>query len=327
MTKKPQNTGERLRYSVSLVQQGKNQFYTLTVPSDVLSRTCIVSTRTEDPEKGFQRDLDEKRAIEIAAYVDAGGTIPNSIVLSAQPAAKLEIVGRGKTVEFTDTKAAFFILDGQHRVYGFSKTKTRLRVPVVIYNNLSRKEETKLFIDINTKQRPVPNALLLDIKSLADIETDSEAVLREIFDIFDSETGSALKNLTSRHEAMAGKINRVTFNSAIKPLLSQFPSSSPERIYEVLNNYLSAVVNHLLDKSAEPLLSKPVVFRAIVGLFPSVATRVKDKFNGEYSEANFETVLAVIFCHFPKARLSKPGTSWVALRDYMEKRMTEKTTF
>ena len=56
------NTGKRLRYSVSLVQQGKNQFYTLTVPTNVLSRTCVVSTRAEDPQTGFQRDLDGESA-------------------------------------------------------------------------------------------------------------------------------------------------------------------------------------------------------------------------------------------------------------------------
>jgi DGQHR domain-containing protein len=134
------NTGKRLRYSVSLVQQGENQFYTLTLPSNVLVRTCAVTTREEDPILGFQRDLDEKRALDIARYIDDGGTIPSPIVLSAQPAASLKIVGAGKTVEFTDTKRAFFILDGQHRVYGFSKAKTRLRIPVVIYNKLLRKD-------------------------------------------------------------------------------------------------------------------------------------------------------------------------------------------
>ncbi len=161
----------RLRYSVSLVKQGKHQFYTLTMHSDVLAATCTVTTRKENPIHGFQRELDEKRALDIAHYIDSDlGTIPNSIVLSAQPNADLKIVGKGKTLEFTKTPGAFLILDGQHRVYGFSKATTKLRVPVVIYNDLSRKEETRLFIDINTKQRPVPPQLLLDIKRLADIE-------------------------------------------------------------------------------------------------------------------------------------------------------------
>jgi len=148
----------RLRYSVSLVRQGDYQFYTLTMPSEVLARTCTVSTRDEDPIKGFQRELDKKRADEIAHYIDEGlGTIPNSVVLSAQPAAELRVIGRGKTLEFNDTPAAFLILDGQHRVYGFSKTRKSLRVPVVVYNGLTRQQESRLFIDINTKQRPVPS--------------------------------------------------------------------------------------------------------------------------------------------------------------------------
>ena len=175
---------DRLRYSVSLVSQGSYQFYTLTMPSDVLARTCTVSTRKEDPKKGFQRVLDARRAQEIADYIDNGlGSIPNSIVLSAQENAQLKVIGRGKTLEFNDTPGAFLILDGQHRVYGFSKSKTPLRVPVVIYNNLTRTQESRLFIDINTKQRAVPSELLLDIKNLADIEGESESTLRQVFDV------------------------------------------------------------------------------------------------------------------------------------------------
>jgi hypothetical protein len=60
------------RYSVSLVTQGNHRFYTLTMPSDVLANTCFVTTRDEDPQKGFQRVLDAKRAQEIANYIDFG---------------------------------------------------------------------------------------------------------------------------------------------------------------------------------------------------------------------------------------------------------------
>src|ERR1039458_853603 len=102
------------RYSVSLVTQGNHRFYTLTLPSEVLANTCFVTTRDEDPKIGFQRVLDGKRAQEIANYIDVGfGTIPTSIVLSAQPSAELKVVGKGKTLEFTDAPKAFLILDGQ----------------------------------------------------------------------------------------------------------------------------------------------------------------------------------------------------------------------
>lgn len=207
----------KLRYSVSLVTQGKHRFYTLTMPSDVLARTCFVTTRAEDPRHGFQRVLDSGRAQQIADYIDKGfGTIPTSIVLSAQPEAGLKVIGGGKTIEFKDTNKAFLVLDGQHRVYGFSLAETALRVPVVIYNGLSRTDESRLFIDINTKQRPVPNELLLDIKRLADYETDQERLLTAVFDNFAENSDSPLIGLMSPATRSSGKISRATFNTALK---------------------------------------------------------------------------------------------------------------
>jgi DGQHR domain-containing protein len=157
---------ETISFAARLITQGKYRFYTLTMPSDVLAETCTVEAREENPDDGFQRILDRKRAQEIADYIDAGfGTIPCSIVLSAQPQASLEYESRTQVFRFRKSRRAFLILDGQHRVYGFKLARAHLRVPVVIYNNLSRTEEARLFIDINTKQRPVPNELLLDIRA------------------------------------------------------------------------------------------------------------------------------------------------------------------
>lgn len=317
----------KLRYSVSLVRQGRHSFYTLTMPSEVLARTCKVSTRKEDPKKGFQRALDEKRAMEIAQYIDQGlGTIPNSIVLSAQPDAELKVVGRGKTLEFNDTPGAFLILDGQHRVYGFSKAKTQLRVPVVIYNGLTRRDESRLFIDINTKQRPVPPQLLLDIKQLAEIEDESESILRSLFDLFHTKVDSSLFGMLAPHETEKNKITRVTFNSSVKPLLELFASREREEIFTILNAYLHAFNTAFAQRFTDSVLSKPVIFRAVLGLFPSVAQRVSDRYAGEYSSANFYEIVLPIFANMPSTKITKPGTSWVALRDYLEKRLRSKLT-
>jgi DGQHR domain-containing protein len=317
----------RRRYSISLVRQGAFSFYTLTVPSEVLARTCSVTTRKEDPQKGFQRELDQKRALEIAQYIDEGlGTIPNSIVLSAQPAAEFRVIGGSKTCEFIDRAGAFLILDGQHRVYGFSKAKTQLRVPVVIYNGLSRKDESRLFIDINTKQRPVPSQLLLDIKRLAEIEDSSEARLREIFDIFHTDLGSALKGLTAPSDSERNKINRVTFNAAVKPLLELFLDRQTDDVYRILNNYLVSMSAVLAKKSSSSVLAKPVVFRALMGLFPQVAQRTLDRYSGDYSSGNFAEILSPIFLNLGGRRFEQPGTSWVTLRDFLEKRMRSKLT-
>jgi hypothetical protein len=72
------------------------------------------------------------------------------------------------------------------------------------------------------------------------------------------------------------------------------------------------------------LLGKPVVFRAILGLFPTVAQRVADRYSGEYSPGNFSEIINPVFSNIPVKRLESPGTSWVQLRDYLEKRMRGK---
>jgi DGQHR domain-containing protein len=298
------------RYSVSLVTQGKHKFYTLTMHSETLAKTCFVSTRAEDPKLGFQRLLDRKRAQEIADYIDTGlGTIPNSIVLSAQKEAEFKVVGKGKTIQFTNHPKAFLILDGQHRVYGFSLAQTSLRVPVVIYNGLSRQDESRLFIDINTKQRPVPNELLLDIKRLAEYESTSEAMLRDLFDLFNSESGSPLVGLLIAHKRQRNKISRVTFNAATKPLISLFSSKTPDELYEIMGNYLQAFIS-LANITVEPnVIVNPIVFKGAMLLFKDIAQRVQDKHGKVYTVDNFMDELKPLFDRVKPSLLRRPGRS------------------
>src|SRR4051794_34544517 len=88
------SVGTEVRYSISLVRQGRHRFYTLTIPSHVLAACSFATTKDEDPQAGFQRVLDKRRAQEIATYLDDGGTIPSSVVLSAQPDANFRSVDR-----------------------------------------------------------------------------------------------------------------------------------------------------------------------------------------------------------------------------------------
>lgn len=310
----------RASFSASLVTQGPHRFYSLTLPSDLLARTCFVSTREEDPNAGFQRLLDPKRAQEIADYIDAGlGTIPTSIVLSAQEHADLQYVRKTKTVEFYDDAKAFLVLDGQHRVFGFALAKATLRVPVVIYSGLSRRDETRLFIDINTKQRPVPNELLLDIKALAEYDTDDEERLRSMFDTFNADTAGPLYGLLSPTQRRADKVSRVTFNGAVKPLLQVMSSLSSVEAQAAISAYLTAVASCLSTLGVPDALTKAVVFKALLKLFPDVARKVKDRHGPEYSTDHFLEVLRPVFSRVTPSRISNPGNAVQALYDYLKR--------
>lgn len=305
------------KYSVSLVTQGEHRFYTLTVQSDVLSNTCFISNRDQNPIDGFQRLLNKDRAQKIADYIDDGlGTIPTAIILSAQPEAKFEITGGGKTIKFKNHPKSFLILDGQHRVYGFSLAKTSVRVPVVIYNGLSRRDETRIFIDINTQQKPVPNELLYDIKNLAEYEDNSELLMREIFDYFHTENNSFLLGLTSPADKARNKISRVTFNSAFITIIKNFGEKESYEIYEICNSYIGAFYNGMKKIKIENHITNSTVFKSVISIFPHVAQRTKDKYSN-YGMDSFSEILSPLFLKLKPTRLSKPGLSYKELSNYL----------
>ena len=224
-----------------LVAQGKHRFYSLVLPSDLLAQTCMVEARAENPIDGFQRLLDERRAKSIARYIDAGfGTVPGAVVLSAQSRAHLRYDKESGALSFSKDPKAFLIIDGQHRIFGFRLAKSSVSVPVVIYNKLTRAQECRLFMDINTKQRPVPNELLLDIRRLSEVETETEALLHNVFDLFHTRKDSALAGLLSPAERRKDMISRVTFNAALRSIKGAFVGAPADEVYAVLNAYLRA---------------------------------------------------------------------------------------
>lgn len=314
--------------SVSLVRQGDHRFYSFTMPSDVLAETCFVISREEDPIEGFQRSLDKKRATEIASYIDSGlGTIPSSIVLSAQEGCDFTYDSKSKTISFLKTNKAFLIIDGQHRVYGFKLAKTALRIPVIVYEGLSKKDETRLFIDINSKQKGVPTELLLDIKKMAEYETDAEQYLRELFDIFSMENDSAFYKRLSASKREKGKITRSVFNTAVKPLVKVFGNKDPGEIYEIFNSYLIAfnegvLAPHKLEEQA----FNTTVFKAIAGFFPIITAKVKDRFGPIYSVDNYFEFTEIIGQRIKPAKIENPTNAYKPLVEHLEESLKQEFT-
>jgi len=155
------------------------------------------------------------------------------------------------------------VLDGQHRLWGYQKCKVRHRVPVAIYSGLSRAEEAKLFININTTQRGVPAALLLDIKHIAEIESHKEEILRGLFDKLKSDSKSPMVGKLSTSKTLKGKISRVTFNRALSGVLDSGvlqEAETEDARYRVVVNYLNAFDAELDDKY---LLVRSAYFEAI----------------------------------------------------------------
>jgi len=304
MAKLQQSLGKPASYRALLVTQNGRRFYFATIPVAELFPYCFVARRDEDPIQGFQRELNESRANDIATYLSSGtGSIPSNIILSAQSVAKLKYQPRAGSISFVPQDHAFLVLDGQHRLWGYQKCKTRHRVPVAIYSGLSRAEEAKLFIDINTTQRGVPAALLLDIKQIAATESDKEHQLRELFDKLKADTSSPLAGKLSPAKSLTGRISRVTFNRAVSAALVSgvLLDADMDNRYRLIVNYLKAFESELPDGS-KGLLVRSAYFEAIFDVLDEV---VRNSLN-LHGNAKQESIQDVVR---PLAQLTLSGGS------------------
>ncbi|WNF37193.1 DGQHR domain-containing protein [Bacillaceae bacterium IKA-2] len=308
-----------------LVTQGKYRYYIASMPSEHLRDTCFTVTREEDPLEGFQRRLDEGRAKEIADYIDTeNGSIPTAIILSAQEDARLVHNTRSKTISFSKKGKAFLVIDGQHRVWGFIKAKSSVRVPVVIFEGLSRIEEAQLFIDINTTQQGVPEALLLDVKTLLQNETEEEKRCSDLFEQFFTSKESILKGYMVRAESQTGKISRKLFNSSIKEVLNnRLRPVDIEKSYIAINNYLRAFkeVFTEIDSNYKDLVYRPIVFQGVLMICTSVINKTMNK-HGKLTYDAFYDIIIVLKSNISKNKLSRPGGSYKKFSEQIHEALT-----
>ena len=316
---------DRFKFSVSPMKQNGYEFYTLSIPSEVLAETCYVTDRYKDPVEGFQRTLNIKKAEQIAHYIDNdGGTIPTSVILSAQPDADVKILTR-KTISFKNLKNAFLVIDGQHRIWGYRMAQNSLRVPVVIYKGLDKSQEARLFIDINSKQTPVPSALLLDIRRLAENEDVTEKYLGNLFDLFYSKNTSCLQGRLAKAGG-SSKLNRVNFNRAMKQLLKgslDLKEKTTEEAYEILNQYLRGFMS-LKKMNVQAHIHKSNVFYVLMFVFPDIIRKVHSDFGKDYSYESFSSVIMRCFGNSTEICLVANVASLAKLRNYFQKSLDEK---
>lgn len=190
----------------------------------------------------------------------------------------------------------------------------------MIYDNLTKEQEAKLFIDINTKQKPVPKELLLAIKSLARNETDLEALLGQVFDLFHTDSKSALLGWTSSTRKAASKIDRVTFNAGLRPHLGLFKGKDASFMYGIWNPYFQAVMTGLSGKQVDGAIAKKTTFRAFCDIFPEVVQRVQDRYKSRYISDNFYQVIGPVFS-LASTNFSSPRVTIADLSADMKKKL------
>lgn len=162
-------------------EMGGYNYYSFALEPEKLLKISYILHRVNitNDDRGYQRLVKKSRLKEIETFVNDKGYFPNSIILNINTKNdeplnfdKLSCTHDSKLTQpvilhLPRRYHSAFIIDGQHRLYGYSnsKFKSTNSIPVVAFENLAAEEQVKLFIQINSKQKAVPTNLLTTIEA------------------------------------------------------------------------------------------------------------------------------------------------------------------
>ena len=170
----------------------KTKFGDLTVYTqsmkikDVLS-IFYVAVRGKDEEEGaVQRVLNRQRISSIKKYVLEGNNFYGTFILNWTDK-KLFPKFESNEILIPIIPFAAQAIDGQHRLVGLQEAFKEddsigeNEILVTMSLNLTTKEAARIFININSEQKPVPKSLIYDL--FGEIENDTEHSINRANDI------------------------------------------------------------------------------------------------------------------------------------------------
>ena len=156
-------------------KMGGHTYYSFSIEPEKLLKIGYVLHRNKANKKlmpTYQRLIKKARLKSVQEFVECKGFFPNSIIINinsnnkklrfdiASPQIENSISRIG-ILHLPKNYRSAFIIDGQHRLYGYanSEYKSKNSIPVVAFVDLDRKEQVKLFMQINENQKAVPKNL------------------------------------------------------------------------------------------------------------------------------------------------------------------------
>lgn len=180
-----------VRYTINQV----NTYLLFVSPQHLFD--CVTIPRKRNRNLGlsaYQRVIDKTRLKQIADYIrepTGGLAFPNAIILASTNALDTSEIPNSEDrwgaksvyVNFPMDYGALRVIDGQHRLLGYSYTdpltQTEKRLQVIILENLNSSSMAKIFLDINSTMKIVDPNLRLLISHEIDRPTRFKAKNRE----------------------------------------------------------------------------------------------------------------------------------------------------
>ena len=267
-------------------KMGGHTYYSFSIEPEKLLKIGYVLHRNKaniNMMPTYQRIIKRARLKSIHNFIDEEkGYFPNSIIISLDSGKQNELhfepantqsktsISKIGILHLPKRYRSAFIIDGQHRLYGYSNSmyKSSNSIPVVAFLNLEREEQVKLFMQINENQKAVSKNLRTtldaDLKWTSDSYTDQIQALCARIAIYLGEVRkSALFDKISIGEdtkivTQATIINALKKSNLIGKVtkskieeLGTFYNGDLDSTYDKLSKLLTLVFNYIKDSLPE----------------------------------------------------------------------------
>lgn len=271
------------------ITQSGVEFFVFILSSDELLKIAYVAA--DERDKGVQRPLDEKRCKNVAKFIDSDdGIFASNIILNLSKDAKFEPSKKNSdfgTLKIPSQEKSVWIIDGQHRLFGFQYSKKKFKLACSGFINVDITRQAQLFKIINQEQKGINPSVLYDLLPItkdADFKKQrSQSLVKQL----NEDPESAWFNEVKMLGIGKGLVSQAAFARNIEGLidpnggvLSQYPEHLQ---YRILVNYFKAFKALFSDEwgSNKYVLTKAIGLTAMCGIFQKVHSLCQSDFTVE----------------------------------------------
>lgn len=286
-------------FTAQAIDIGNNEVhcYVTVIDAGTLRKCCTVSRACDDKETGYQRHIDKNRSKQITRYLDEGKIIPGAIILSYRDDRNI-FDEENRSITFDTEQQEFFVIDGQHRLFGASETENPAKrmLPVCIFTGLELKQEVQYFLDINSTQKGVPATLRIELTKFLVDSDDIDQTRLKLFKDLNSEPDSPLKGRLIDTHSAPGKISHVPFKNALDGVLASelMETLDYDQKKKVIKNFINATSDVLFEINGDnKKLFTSAFFQAIWKSFDEIAQKTS-LYKKNYKQESFSEILQAL---------------------------------
>lgn len=286
-TIKKDATEQFVEFPCMVFEQGECQLVFFVAKSSLLWSLLEINRKVEDKDEGYQRALSPSRVRAIARYIEAGNTMPLSILVTFDRA---EISENRTILKVPKRKNAGWVIDGQHRLAGSHESGGKIQLPVIAFVGLDVSEQIQQFVTINKEAKGVPASLYYDLLKHIPNKKPGEMAKERAADI-----GTDLKRdeespfygkIVITTSPKRGELSLTNFVRKVTPLIYEgkgiFASFTEIEQKSIIKNYYLGLKNVFPKQFSKPdsIFFQTLGFGALMNTLPSFFSLCLNHFGG-----------------------------------------------